>query len=284
MAFIELIGTETVAVAESIPGDLITNTVEALSGWYSTPSAKVESTSRQMGHGDFPVTSDMVLYATRTVTIELAALGKSRAEVLGIMERVNRLAGQLVKLRVSDGERDTYAVGYIEQEWAAARYANAATGTLTVVCADPRRYGWEGKGAALMPVTGTQGGVMFDQDTGNILTEPIQFHGETESGNTAVLTNDGTSTAYPVITVTGTWPDGVALTDGTGSLTYDAPLTGQALVLDCMSRTASIKSVDVTRNIGLRDFPSVEPGGSIRLSCLSAGSGMVGIELHDTYI
>lgn len=282
--FIELSGEDGHAVRiEASAGSLVASTVEALDGWYSTPDSKVESTSRQAGHGSYPVPSASVLYSSRTVTVDLLALGLTRGEVLAATEAVQRLAGQSITLRVADGGRDTYAVGYIETGWEPGRYAGVMDGTVTVVCPDPRRYSTEAHTAALMPLTADGMGIVFDGDS--CLKWPVQFAGDAEAGNSAVLANDGTSTAYPVITVQGLFPDGFTVTDGAGAdIVYGAPVSYQPVVLDCMSRTASINGVDVTRNLSSRRFPTVEPGGSVMLRFVASGAGTCGVEVRDTYI
>lgn len=283
MAFIELTGASgTVRLTERRSG-LTARTIEALDGWYSTPDTKVESTERQSGHGAFNITDDMVLYSARTVTIDLVALGADRAEVMGIMERVQRMAGQMVRLRVADADRDTYATGYIELGWDAARYSNARTGTITVVCPDPRRYATEAHTAQMAPGVSTGGGLVFD-GSGCMLVNPVTFYGDSENGNTCTLENGGTSTAYPVIIISGRWPDGVTISHGGGQLAYGAAINWQTVELDCLSRTASINGVDVTRNLTSRGFPTVEPGETVRLSCMSAGTGGIEVSVRDTYI
>lgn len=258
--------------------------VAALAGWYSTPDAKVETTERQAGMGAHNVTDDMVLYSTRTVTVDVAALAATRAEVLSIMERVQRFAGRVLTIRVADGGRDTYATGYLACEWGAERWENAATAAITVVCPDPRRYSTKARTAWLGPLSGTQGGLMFD-DAGVMLTSPVSFFGDTEGGNACTLANGGTATAYPTITVSGRWPDGVVLNLGDGGqLAYGDALLYQNLTLDCLTRTATVNGVDVTRALTSRDFPSVPPGGDVRLGCVSAGEGSIEVSVRDTYI
>lgn len=285
MAFIELTGASGTVRLTERRSELAARTIEALDGWYSTPDSKVESTERQSGHGAFNITDDMVLYSARTVTIDLVALGNDRAEVMGIMERVQRMAGQMVQLRVVDADRDTYATGYIELGWDAARYSRARTGTITVVCPDPRRYATEAHSAFLSPMTGADGGFMFDSGTGVVLSQPFRWYGDPGGGNAATLENNGTSTAYPVITISGHWPNGVTITTDSGKqLSYGAGIYYQNVVLDSLSRTASINGVDVTRNLTSRDFPTVEPGETVRLSCMSAGTGGIEVSVRDTYI
>lgn len=284
VTFIELTdGTNTVTISGN-KSSLAASTNEALSGWYSTPDTKVEMTERQAGHGAHNVTDDMVLYSARTVTIDVAALAGGRADLLTIMEQVQRFAGKVLTLRVVDGERDTYATGYLATEWDDARYENAQTGTITFVCADPRRYATEAHQALLSPMTGLDGGLVFD-DNGCMVVNPVTFFGTTEAGNVAMLENNGTATAYPTITVSGYWPNGVTLNLGDGGqLAYAGSIYYQNLVIDCLTRTAAINGVDVTRNFTSRDFPSVEPNGSVRLSCMSAGNGSIEVTTRDTYI
>lgn len=257
---------------------------DSLDGWYSTPDSKVESTERQSGHGAFPVTKDMVLYSARTVSFNTSAIAGDRAKVLDTLEQIQLLAGSIVTIRVVDGERDTYATGYIETEWKPDRWFTASTGTITIVCPDPRRYATEGTQAFLSPMTGADGGFMFDTDAGVVLSQPFQWAGDTEGGNVAVIENNGTTTAYPTLTVGGYWPNGVIINTGSGQLSYGVRLYYQNLVLDSKSRTASINGVDVTRNLTSRDFPTVEPGETLRLSCNSAGTGGITVSIRDTYI
>lgn len=281
--YIQLIsGTDTLTI-DAHSGSFVASTREALDGWYSTPDEKVESTERQSGHGAFAITDDMVLYSARTVTIDLLALGYSRAEVVGLMEQVQRFAGKVFRVRVVDGGRDTYAEGYLATEWDAVRWDNVATAALTIVCPDPRRYSMESHIAALVPMYYTDGGLVFD-DNGNMEVNPVTFYGETQDGNVAIVANNGTSTAYPEIRISGSWPSGVILTTSEGQLWYKAAINWNTLVIDCLTRTGSINGVDVTRNFASRDFPSIEPGGNIRLSCLSGGNGGITISVRDTYL
>lgn len=274
--------TDTVHVSGR-RSDISVNGQDFLEGWYSTPDEKVESTERQAGHGAHAVTADMVLYSARTVEVNLAALGNDRAATLAITERVQRMAGKVVRLRVSDGDRDTYATGYVTIEWEAERYPNAALGTVTFVAPDPRRYAWDAATAVLAPLSGTVGGIVFDKD-GNLEVNPVTFFGDVTQSNAATVTNGGTSTAYPTIEVSGTWPNGLTLNHGGGQLSYGAAINWQTVVFDCLTRTASINGVDVTRNLVSRDFPSIKAGGTLRLSCMSGGNGAVTVTVRDTYI
>lgn len=286
MSFFEVSrdGFQTVRI-EGLGRNPLAGLHDGIEGWWSTPQAKVESTERQGGHGAFPVEGSAVLYSSRTVTINLAAMGGERDETVRNMEALNRMAGGTVRLRVCDGASDTFCEGYIDQvDWQAQRGRQASTGTLTVVCPDPRRYSTVAKEYAIAPGWSPGAGLMFDGS--GCMEWPATFYeGDASQASTsATLTNAGNSTAYPVITVQGDFPQGVSIAHDGGSLTYSAPLSWQALALDCLSGTATIGGVDMTRNLTSRDFPSVPPGGSVRLSLLSGGNGSVEISVRDTYI
>lgn len=257
-----------------------------LKGWWDSPDNKVEMNERQAGNGAHNITEDMVLYSARTVTFGIYACATDREAMIKQQNALNKLLGKIVQITISDATQTTYAIGFIEVEWDELRHSlyEYQKATINVVCADPHRYAVDAQRWLLSPLSGTDGGLMFD-DYGCMYVNPVQFYGETEIGNVSMLENNGTSTAYPTITVSGNWPNGVTLNFGDGNqLAYAGAIYYQNLVIDCLTRTASINGVDVTRNFTSRDFPVVEPGGSVRISCMSAGTGSVEVSVHDTYL
>lgn len=283
--FLEVSGGGRSVRIEGIGRNPLTGLYDGIDGWWSTPQAKVESTERQGGHGAFPVEGPAVLYSSRTVTVSLASMGGGRDETVANMERLNAMSGGIVRLRVCDGASDTFCEGYIDSvDWQPQRGRQASTGTLAVVCPDPRRYSTTAKTYAVAPGWSPGAGLMFDAS--GCMEWPVSFYeGDASQASTsATLSNEGNSTAYPVITVQGDFPQGVSIAHDGGSLVYSAPLSWRALVLDCLSGTATIGGVDVTRDLTSRDFPRVEPGGSIRVSLLSGGNGSMQVEVRDTYI
>lgn len=287
MSYVELAGDAGTVrlMASSVDGGLVISD-EGVEGWYSTPDSKVDMVERESGDGAHAVADEAVLYAARVVTVGVHAIGgdAGRDATLELMEQVNALAHQVVEMRLADAEHDTMCRGHLTVEWDTAhRHEEAASGTITLACADPRRYSSSPRTAYLVPAGDGAGGLTFDSN-GN-LQYPIQFAGEQASGNTATISNEGTSPAYPVITASGSLPQGFELNGGSGQLAYPAPVgAGAPVVLDCLTRTASILGVDVTRILAARDFPVVMPGESITLSLLAAGTGTVAVELRDTYI
>lgn len=263
-----------------------------IEGWYSSPDLKVDSTDRQTGHGSFAHVSEDVLYATRTVTAHVTCIGMGRAATVRKAAELSRSLCQMVTVTVDDGETMTTVRGYcrltFDSKWAAA----GMTGTLDVVCDDPRRYGPLQTGE-LLPLSASVGdlegqGLQFAG--GKALRFPLTFadYESAEGGNhpsTLTLTNAGNARAYPVFEVQGL--SAVTITDhGTGlELAYPAWTDyGNPLTLDCLSRTASIAGVDVTRRLTRRNFPTIPAEGSTTLSLQAQGTGQVAVRWHDTYI
>ena len=256
---------------------------ETLAGWWGTPEAKVELTERASGDGAHRVADEAILYAARVVTLALTASGASREAVVGLMESVNALAHHIVTIEVADAKGPTRASGYLEVEWEEEAYPGHQRGTITLVCADPRRYG-ERHTAFVVPSGTAAGGLAYDATASYVLL-PITFYGEAPEGNAATVSNEGTSTDYPTIVVSGVLPGGFAIQHDGGELAYGAPVgAGTPVVLDCLTRTATVRGVDMTRALTRRDFPSVEPGGSATLSVLAEGDATVTIEVSNTYV
>lgn len=257
--------------------------IEKLDGWYDTPKTKVDITERSSGDGAHSVPDEAVLYASRVVTIGVAAYGDGRAEVVGAVNSLALFAHHVVEVTVEDGGEVTTARGHLSSEFDASPHACLHRGTVTIVCPDPRRYGTE-RVASIVPTGDAGGGLLYDEGAGYLLL-PVQFAGDAPEGNSATLENMGTSTAYPTITVEGSFPSGVTITHAGGELAYPAPIgPGAPLVLDSLTRTASVLGVDVTRALSRRDFPAVPAGGTVTISALAEGTGTVTATVRDTYI
>lgn len=287
MAYAELTpvsGGPTVHLdAESDTG-LMLGTV---AGWYGTPSAKVDMTEMAGGNGAFSIRDGGILYSARTVTLGVCASGDTYAEMVKRMDSVGALSGRMVRLLIDGDDGATTATGYVQVEWDEGPMPTMDTGALTIVCPDPRRYGSAAKTAYMRPAAQSTGGLLYSSS--GVLQLPLAFHGTTEAGScTATLRNDGTSTAYPVITTGGTLR-GFSIRDtaGIGTLAYGGTAWPQApIVIDCLRRTAMCNGVDVTYKLTRRAFPSVPPGGEITLSCDGdAGSdAYICASMRDTYI
>ena len=283
--YIELsAGGETARIEGGGGSPLFAEGPGALRGWWGTPDAKVSMTERQTGHGAHAVRDADVLYAARTVTVDLAACGASRASALAAAGLVSRMAGRMARIRVVDGGSDTFCEGYVETSFDGDRLEGAVEGAVTVVCPDPRRYSTAARAAVLHPASGSPGGLDYGAE-GAGLAYPLRY-GEASgpSANVATVENAGNATAYPVITAYGPFPDGVRVDCGGLVVEYSAPVGDVPLVLDCASRTASVGGVDASRALSSRSFPSVPPASSATLVLSSSGGGWVSVESRDTYI
>ena len=259
-------------------------TGDGIEGWDSSPDVKVELSEMQTGDGAHAIGDWGVLYSSRVVTVHFGARGRTRDEVLGLLRSLSASCHRLLKIRVEDSSDDTYCTGYSQPSVGPVWDGEWAEGTLTVVCPDPRRYSTAPRGARLLPAGASSGGLSFGADRAGLVL-PLSFgEGVGEMGNVATLGNRGTSPAYPVITVTGPVDAGLRLDWGGGSLSYDDAVRGVPLVLDCLTRTASVGGLDTSRRLTSRGFPAVPAGGSITLSAQMTGSGWAVVEWRDTYI
>lgn len=254
-----------------------------LAGWYGTPDGKWDLTERQLGDGAFAIEPSQVVYSSRTVTVDGYALGRTRAEALSSLAPLGAMAHRLVSIAVDDGVAETYATGALTAEVGKGVRGGAVTFTLTVVCPDPRRYGTDTLSATLVPGGNADGGLDLTEER---LAWPLAWGESAASHSVATMHNAGTAVAYPTISIRGNIRDVTIAEPATGrELSISGYIGWQPIVLDCLSRTASIGGVDVTRRLGRRDFPSIAPGGDTTLALMCSGTnGNISIEWHDTYI
>lgn len=266
------------------PDGLYVDWDTGVKGWFETPQAKVSLSERTAGDGAFPVDSSAVLYSARTVTVGVMAAGPDSDAVAAHRGRLLALAHRVVTIIVRDGSEETQADGYVEVSWGKVRRTRAQTGTLTIVCPDPRRYGTTPHRAYLSPGA-SAGALAWHADAPHGLAWPLSYGGGGAGANVATLRNDGTSTAYPTITASGDM-DGLVLTDTTtgAQLAWGGHVGAQPVTLDCLSRAASVAGVDASRLLSSRGFPSVPAGGEVTLALSATGSGTVEVEWRDTYI
>lgn len=279
-------------VREGVPGLVATGGAK---GWYSHPDLKVSSVARGMGDGDFDVEDAAVLYGPRTVTIGVAAVAESRDGALALTRSVGALAHRNVRIRVQDGDgagastvpcpTDTWSVGYLRVEWDdEVGHGDAVTGSVTVVCPDPRRLSTTVRTGRMLGGAASTMGLVFDAK-GN-LAWPVGFGGSGAVHSLCVIENRGTSTAWPAIAIGGSSPNGWAVTDvATGeSVSSRQDPVWNPIVLDCMRGTARQGGVDVTRRLDSRRFPSVGPGGTLQLALEADAGCTCEVTCYDTYI
>lgn len=286
-------------------------------GWYSHPNLKVPSVARSMGDGDFDVEDASVLYASRTVTLGVAAVATTRRDALALMESVNSLAHRNVVVRVREelepgglsvvgvgdvsidggvlsvgggvddghGDHDTWSVGYLRAEWDDTHADDGmAEGKLTVVCPDPRRLSTRVRTARMLGGAALTSGLVFDGK--QQVKWPISFGASAAVQSLCTIRNAGTSVAYPTMTIGGASPNGWHVIDVS---TGDEVSSRQdphynPIELHCMSSTARQGGIDITRRLDSRRFPAIEPGGSVTLILQADAGCTCEVTSYDTYI
>ena len=257
--------------------------MSSLSGWYSTPDGKWTLTERASGDGSYPISDKSVVYASRSVSIGGFAMASSRPQALEMLGSLLRMAHRQVRITVHDGGTESYATGALTVEAGDGWSPTSINYTATIACPDPRRYGTEEHVAYLTPYSNASGGLDLTEDR---LEWPLSWGDSASSASTATLHNGGSSTAYPIITAAGGISDIEIYQPDTGaSLSMSGYVGWVPVELDCLTRTASIAGVDVTRRLVRRSFPTIPPGGDVTLSLLCSGSnGSVNVSWRDTYI
>ena len=267
----------------SIQSDLYI-TDEGIEGWFSNPTAKVSSSERTTGDGSHRVVDSGVLYNSRTVSFSVYVLGKDRDAVVDGIKRLLYYSKKIVRIYVQDAYDCTYCDGYAKFDVDKSWDVNYAKVSVTVVCQDPVRLSKEVSSGYMEPSPDPSGGLQFKN---SVLVFPLQWGKQSIVNNTCSTYNNGTIVSYPIITVSGNFPNGFSITNqSTGEkLTYSEPVNwGSPIVMNCGKRTASSNGVDVTRNLWERGFPSVPPKGDLSLSFLAYGVGTCEVIVHDSYI
>ncbi|MEK0215841.1 hypothetical protein [Bifidobacterium mongoliense] len=163
---------------------------EGIEGWWSAPDLKVDVKERASGNGAHDVSSDSILYATRTVTVHFDAIGDVHSEVLDAVTKVSQANGLPVRLRVVDDRSDTFVSGFIRPQFGSAWNERHQTGTLTIVCPRPERLAWSPLQSQLFPVSVMQGGLRY-----STVHRLVSAWIGTPNASTSALSHDGTVVA-----------------------------------------------------------------------------------------
>lgn len=255
---------------------------DGIEGWLSAPEVKTEPVERKWGNGAHDVAVGDISYAARTVTLHLDLVSNARERLLGMASLLSRAAGHLVRLRVVDGGQDMYVEGYVRPEYGATWSDQVLTGTLTMVCPRPERLSWSVRRDQVWPGGGMSGGLSYGSPAAG-LAYPLSYGVLPESRDTLLLRNQGSATAYPLLTLDGDHRGRLLLVWDGRSLEWSGGVGGP-VVFDCRTQTASMGGVDQSRGLVSRAFPAVPPGGSVLVRLVEAGDGWLTVESRDTYI
>lgn len=288
-------------------------TSQGIEGFYSTPTAKTSLTERGQGDGANQVSEDNILYSARTVTINAAAVGRGRGNVLAALGQALRGVHRLCRLTLHDDTQTTYVTGYATVTSSAEWHKKLLPVTITMVCPQPERLSVDEQRIQLVCTPANQGGGLSYNPTGLLtwwegtpnnsvsalavtidgdmglrypLTYGLPDEDEVAVSNTGMLTNNGTSRAYPVFDVYGPFPEGfeIVCSDGSMLSSTAAIPQGSVLTLDSRSRTAVMNGSNMSELLVSRGFPEVPPASSLQVSVPTAADGWVEASVHDTYM
>jgi hypothetical protein len=259
-----------------------------LDGWASTTQGVAQSVERESGNGGHDIAEGDLDYGVRTVTADYRLMADSRSRLLALRRQTRSLAGRLLRVRVTDDMDDLYAVGRLQEVTADTGAANerTQTGSIIVICDRPEILSWTAHSAQLTAARIQPGGLAYGP-SGAGLAYPVNYGATGDGNDIGMLSNGGSYESYPLLAVTGPFPDGLLISHDAGALEYAAPIpSSSTLILDCdpRSQSATMGGVDVGRNLTRRDLPTIPAGGSIMLRLLSAGSGWVTCTSRDTYL
>lgn len=261
-------------------------TAEGVEGWLSTPDMKTGITERGVGDGAHDIPESSIAYSCRTVTLHCAAIGTDRGATLEAMDSLLWFAHRATRIRYVDADSDTYAEGMVQVATRPDWYERAIVTDLTIVCPRPERLSWRVRSATLVPLLGNSGGLSYGS-AGQGLVYPLDYGVGMPVQNQCVLTNAGSSPAFPVFTVQGPFSGPVRLVfsgSRSGEVGFEGNGERGAFVLDSRSRTMSMNGSDVSRRLSSRGFVSVPPGGSVTVTLLAAGDGWCRVEWRDTWM
>lgn len=267
--------------------------VTELSGWFEGSEVRVERTAR-LGDGEFPSpmwrkgrdfnlavlerfeTPQQVIARAREVSGVYRSGELGSGSITADFEGLPRLSAEQVALdarpRVTQN-LDNLTIRY----------------ELPLYSPDPCLYGPALSTQAFTALAG-QGLVfpLFDNEAGQT-TGVLEF-GELPAPPDE-LTNSGNATAYPRITVTGSFPNGFTLDVVTAGrvlgVTYRQTVSPQSPVLVDFSGSVTVDGVEQSWALVRRDWGGVEPQQqmTVRLEALSAeGVGSALVELRPTYL
>lgn len=264
-------------------------TADGVDGWYSTPESKWSLTERSYSDGAYPIDEDQIVYASRVVTAQIGVIAKNRATVLDLWRSILACAHHECRFRVVDDKGDSYVCGYPTVTSEATWDRRNNQGTLTIQCPDPRRLSTDGDSCTLLPSSaGITGGLQYGGDSAGLVYDLSYGAVDGESGNVGTVSNNGSATAYPVVTVFGVFEDGFTLYMTTGGkryeVSYGAYVTKVPIVLDFRARQATCGGSDRSSGLTARGFAGIAPGSSATFNLQAEGSGYAYVEVHDTFI
>lgn len=258
---------------------------EAIVGWEDTPDVKRDRTARPISHGDFV---DRGYYEGKLITITGYAVANNPQElhimrdtVAGLLQNGNE---QWMNISNSAGTRYMKVSQGSRLSWT-QMLDNAAKWKLDLFAADPRMYSTLQHGQSYASTIDMQGLSFGPNGTG--LEYPLNF-GPPTRPETATLSNNGNSEAWPTFKVYGDLPSGFSINNGAGRIvTYNGlSFKSMPVTIDMYHGTASVGGADRSYLLTRRDWFSIPPRGSIKpiYSPTVESSSWVDMEWRHTWV
>lgn len=164
---------------------------DAIEGLWSSPASKVSLTERETANGASPISDGETLYAARTVTIPFAIQSNyNHTDLIRARLLLGRLIGwHDVRMDVNDDGDETVLYGYIEAKYSDIPYDHADTGTITLVCPDPRRVSKHESTVTMNTSSKSLGGLSF-----GVPAYELAWTG-TPNASASTLSQDGAAVA-----------------------------------------------------------------------------------------
>jgi hypothetical protein len=121
------------------------------------------------------------------------------------------------------------------------------------------------------------------------LAFPLDFGQTGNMGNTGMIVNNGSYVSTPVITAHGGLDSGLTIhwntSDGNeGDLSFAGDIQNVPVTINTDTHSAIMGGLDVSYQLGSRDWPRIPAGGSCSFALLASGGGWVSVQSHDTYM
>ena len=227
--------------------------VEELEGWYEPPAPKGSTSERVNGHGEIDVPD---YYGARTPTVSGILFHKGRGVAVSAMERLSaHMTLEAKKLVVTDAGLSRWA----NAKLAGLDWTEVTRGTIRFQarfkCVDPFKYGASNSFSAAV-------------------------------GSPVDVFHRGTVPAWPVVTVTGSMPEGYELTLGGQLVEVTKGLaSGSTHTIDMRTGILRENGSRVYGSIGIAEYFTVKPGSRQSFySVAASGSGTATVRFNDTYI
>lgn len=226
----------------------------AFEGWEGRPGLRSERADRASSPGSFVVPAYL---SSRLVTLRGTALAESESELEQMEDVLSGLAVSQSRMTVTTtkGTRWAWCRGEDELRWSRFGGTSEAEFELSLFLPDPFKYG-----------------------------EARSF---TSTGSDVQLWHRGNTEAWPVITVTGSFPNGYRIVHQNGSFRVTSPLgSGQTDVIDFRRGVVARNGVVQQGVVMAADRKSV-PGGALapmRVEAVTSGSGTAVFSVVDTFV